>query len=282
MGTMMDCEQIREMLDAYALGASDPGDATVVEEHVADCVRCWDELSTGQQTAALLALTVHIEEAPPKLGERIIAQAQRERSVRAEGPSFWQRFRIPWPATAGALGIASLAALAVSAFLGLQVQDLQDKNGDLQTQLSASTASLQEQVSNTSKQLSDQQSIFTVLADDKRQEVDVVPQNGNGASEAYYTWSPEKQKGFVLCQGLPALIAGTVFELWVVTKTSATAQVKANPMASFDSTDGNCQITMDFANLTGTPTGVGISVEKAPMNASQHAPWLLYGSLAAN
>jgi hypothetical protein len=137
-------------------------------------------------------------------------------------------------------------------------------------------------VSNASKQLSDQQSIFTVLADDKRQEVDVVPQSASGASEAYYTWSAEKQKGFLLCQGLPALIAGTVFELWVVTKTSATAQGKATPMASFDSTDGNCQVTMDVANVTGTPTGIGISVEKAPMNASQHAPWLLYGALASN
>jgi hypothetical protein len=281
MGAIVDCEQIREMLDAYALGAADPGDAAAVEEHVADCVRCWDELSTGQQTAALLALTVHIEAAPSRLGERIIAQAQRERSARAEGPGFWQRFRIPWPATAGALGIASLAALAVSAFLGLQVQDLRDKNGDLETQLSASTASLQAQVSNASKQLSDQQSIFTVLADDKRQEVDVVPPAGTGVSDAYYTWSPDKHKGFLLCEGLPALVAGTVFELWVVTKNSA-AEKKATPMASFDSTDGNCQVTMDFANLTGTPTGIGISVEQAPMNASKHSPWLLYGDLASN
>jgi hypothetical protein len=281
MGTLMDCEQIREMLDAYALGASDPGDGAAVEEHVADCVRCWDELSKGQQTAALLALTVHIEEAPPRLGERIISQAQRERSIRAEGPGFWKRLRVPWPATAGALGIASLAALAVSAFFGIQLQDLRDKNGDLQTQLSASTASLQEQVSNANKQLSDQQSIFTVLADNSRQEVNVEPPSGTGVSEAYYTWSPDKHKGFLLCQGLPALVAGTVFELWVVTKNSS-AQKKATPMTSFDSSNGNCQVTMDFAELTGTPTGLGISVETAPMNASQHAPWLLYGSLASN
>ncbi len=281
MGALMSCEQIREMLDAYALGAADPEDTSAVESHIADCVRCWDELSTSQQTAALLALTVPIQEAPLRLRDRVMAQAQRERSAGPPKPRFWERLRLSWPATAGALGVASLAALVVSAFLGMQVQDLRDKNNDLETQMSASTASLQAQVSNTSKQLSDQQSIFTVLADDKRQEVDVMPQGGTGSSEAYYIWSTEKAKGFLLCEGLPALVAGTVFELWVVTKNGS-SESKSVPMTSFDSTDGNCQITMDFAQLTGTPTGIGITVEQAPMTATKHSPWLLYGTLSSN
>jgi hypothetical protein len=280
MGTLMDCEQVRELLDAYALGAADPADAAVVEEHVADCVRCWDELSKGQQTAALLALTVQIEEAPARLGERIIAQAQRERSPGSKSPGIWSRLRMPWPATAGALGIASLAALVVSAFFGLQVQDLRNKNSDLQTQLTSSTSQIQQQLQATSKQLSDQQSIFTVLADDHRVQVPVTNPAGTGAAEAYYTWSPAQHEGFLLCEGLPALVAGTMFELWVVTK-SGSAQ-KANPMQSFDSANGACQVTMDYSALAGTPTGIGISVEKAPMSATQHAGWLLYGNLASN
>lgn len=280
MGTLMDCEQVRELLDAYALGAADPADAAVVEEHVADCVRCWGELSKGEQTAALLALTVHIEEAPPRLGERIIARAQRERPPDSKSPGIWSRLRVPWPATAGALGVASLAALVVSAFFGLQVQDLRSKNSDLQTQLTSSTASLQDQVSNANKRLSDQQSIFTVLADDHRVQVPVTNPAGTGAAKAFYTWSPAQHEGFVLCEGLPALVAGTMFELWVVTK-SGSAQ-KANPMQAFDSSNGACQVTMNYSSLSGTPTGVGITVEKAPMSATQHASWLLYGSLASN
>jgi hypothetical protein len=279
MGTLMDCEQVRELLDAYALGASDPADAAVVEEHVADCVRCWGELSKGQQTAALLALTVQIEEAPARLGERIIARAQRERSLAGEPPGIWSRFRMPWPATAGALGVASLVALGVSAFFGLQVQDLRNKNSDLQTQLASSTSQIQQQLQTTSKQLSDQQSIFTVLADDHRVQVPVTDPAGSPA-EAYYTWSPEKHRGFLLCEGLPALVAGTMFELWVVTKNGS-AQ-KANPMQSFDSSNGTCQVTMDYSALSGTPAGIGITVEKVPMSGSQHASWLLYGNLASN
>jgi len=276
---LMDCEQIRELLDAYALGAADPPDAAVVEEHVADCVRCWDELSKGQQTAALLALTVQMEEAPARLGERIIAQAQRERSLGSKSPGIWSRLRLPWPATAGALGVASLAALVASAFFGLQVQDLRNKNSDLQTQLASSTSQIQQQLQTTSRQLSDQQSIFTVLADDHRVQVPVTDPAGSLA-EAYYTWSPAQQKGFLLCEGLPALVAGTMFELWVVTKNGS-AQ-KANPMQAFDSSNGTCQVTMDYSALTGTPAGIGITVEKAPMSGSQRATWLLYGNLASN
>jgi Anti-sigma-K factor rskA/Putative zinc-finger len=280
MGTLMDCEQVRELLDAYALGAADPADAAVVEEHVADCVRCWDELSKGQQTAALLALTVHMEEAPARLGERIIARAQRERSPDSKSPGIWSRLRLPWPATAVALGVASLAALVVSAFFGLQVQDLRNKNSDLQTQLASSTSQIQQQLQTTSRQLADQQSIFTVLADDHRVQVPVTNPAGSGAADAYYTWSPAQHKGFLLCEGLPALVAGTMFELWVVTK-SGSAQ-KANPMQSFDSSNGACQVTMDYSALSGTPAGIGITVENAPMSASQHASWLLYGNLATN
>ena len=275
----MGCDQVRELLDAYALGAADPADAAVVEEHVADCVRCWDELSKGQQTAALLALTVEMEEAPAKLGERIIAQAQRERSQGGKSPGIWSRLRMPWPATAGALGVASLAALVASAFFGLQVQDLRNKNSDLQTQLASSTAQIQRQLQTTSRQLSDQQSIFTVLADDHRVQVPVTNM-ASGAAEAYYTWSPAQQKGFLLCEGLPALVAGTMFELWVVTK-SGSAQ-KANPMQAFDSSDGTCQVTMDYSALTGTPAGIGISVEKAPIIGNSKPSWLCYGNLATN
>jgi hypothetical protein len=159
------------------------------------------------------------------------------------------------------------------------VQDLRNKNSDLETQIASSTSQIQQQLQTTSKQLSDQQSIFTVLADDHRVQVPVTNLAG-GVADAYYTWSPAQHKGFLLCEGLPALVAGTMFELWVVTK-SGSAQ-KANPMQSFDSSNGACQVTMDYSSLSGTAMGVGITVEKAPMSGSQHASWLLYGNLASN
>jgi hypothetical protein len=272
----MDCEQVRELLDAYALGATEPGDAKAVEEHVADCVRCWDELSTGQRTAALIALTVPIEQAPARLEQRIIAQAQRERSPKLERAPFWQRLRT-WPAAAGALSAASLAALSVSAFLGFQVQDLHNQNSDLQAQLSSTTTTLQQQLADTNNQLADQRSISTILSDDTRKQIDMSPPGGNGIAEAYYTWSPDSRKGFMVCDNLPSLKPGEVYQVWVVTDSSQSV-----PMATFTSTDGTCQATMDFAavSLTGRPTGIGVTAEDAPGGATQPTgPWLLYAHL---
>jgi anti-sigma factor RsiW len=42
---LINCEQVQEMLDAYALGAAEAADASAIEEHVGDCVRCWEELT---------------------------------------------------------------------------------------------------------------------------------------------------------------------------------------------------------------------------------------------
>jgi hypothetical protein len=272
----MECEQVRELLDAYVLGAVEPGDAKAVEEHVADCVRCWDELSTGQRTAALIALTVSIEQAPLRLEQRIIAQAQRERSLKPERAPFWQRFRT-WPAAAGALGTASVAALGVSAFLGFQMQDLRDENNDLQAQLGTTTTALQKQLADTNEQLADQRSIATVLSDDARKQISVNPPGGNGIAEAYYTWSPETHKGFMICDNLPSLGPAEVYQVWVVTDANQNV-----PMATFTSTDGTCQATMDFAavSFTGHPTGIGVTAEDAPGGITQPTgPWLLYAHL---
>lgn len=272
----MDCEQIRELLDAYAIGALENGDVKAVEEHVADCVRCWDELSTGQRTAALIALTVPIAQAPARLEQRIISQVQRERSLKIQRAPFWQRLRT-WPAAAGALGAASVAALSVSAVLGVQMQDLRDENNNLEAQLGSVTTAFQKQLADTNEQLADQRSISTVLSDDTRKQVAVNPPGGNGIAEAYYTWSPETHKGFMICDNLPSLEPGEVYQVWVVTDANQNV-----PMTTFSSTDGTCQATMDFAavTLTGHPTGIGVTAEDAPGGSTQPTgPWLLYAHL---
>ena len=270
---MIDCEHVRELLDAYALGATEPADSKAVEEHVADCVRCWDELSTGQHTAALIALTVPIAQAPPRLEQRIMARAQRERSPKLERAPFWQRLRT-WPAAAGVLGVASVTALSVSAVLGFQVQDLRDQNSDLEAQLSSTTTALSKQLADTNEQLAEQRSISTVLSDDAHEQIAISPPGGNGIAEAYYTWSSESHKGFLICDNLPALNPGDVYQVWVVTDSNQTV-----PMATFSSTDGTCQATMDFSTVSfaGHLTGIGLTAEDSPGATTQPTgPWLLY------
>lgn len=72
---VMDCREVAELLDAYALGAAEREEDLAVREHVADCVRCWDELTDAQRTAALLALAVPLQHAGPSLRQRVIVRA---------------------------------------------------------------------------------------------------------------------------------------------------------------------------------------------------------------
>jgi hypothetical protein len=271
----LDCEQIRELLDAYALGAADSAEVKVIEEHVGDCVRCWDELSSSQATAALLALSVRIEHPDPRLEQRIMSLAQRETKPREERVPFWRRLTVsPWPATAGAFGAISIAALVVTSLLHFQVQDMQDQNADLETQLRALTFNLQQNVQLTSSQQAEQEEIFSILADDSHREVAVTAKDSS-SGEAYYTWSSEKEKGFVICDGLPALSPGMVYQLWFVVGGVAYA------LQPFISSNGSCQVTLDLSFLQQRPDGIGITVEKAPGATRPSKPWLMYGDFSS-
>jgi anti-sigma factor RsiW len=73
----MDCEQVKELLDAYALGAAEPDEAAALEEHMEDCARCWHSLSEAQRAAATIALSANICRAPESLRRNILAEIER-------------------------------------------------------------------------------------------------------------------------------------------------------------------------------------------------------------
>ncbi|KKL49061.1 hypothetical protein LCGC14_2319290, partial [marine sediment metagenome] len=73
----MDCDQVGELLDAYALGAAEADEAARLEEHVADCVRCWSSLNEAQQAAAAIALSTAFQRAPASLRNRILAETEQ-------------------------------------------------------------------------------------------------------------------------------------------------------------------------------------------------------------
>src|SRR5438309_1953182 len=83
-----DAQTAEEMVDAYALGALENQEAAALQQHLSDCAACREELSKSQRTAALLSLSVRIEQAPSSLRERILAMAETEKY---ELPA-WRRF----------------------------------------------------------------------------------------------------------------------------------------------------------------------------------------------
>lgn len=252
----MDCDQVKELLDAYALGAAEKAEARGLEEHVADCVRCWEELNEAQRAAASLALTVPIEEAPASLGDRILAQAERE--VRPGRPlaALWQALRRRWLAAAtAALAIAGVAALAFAAVLQVELNGVQDENDQLE------------------RQVQDQRQLAAVLSAPDVEEVAVASMSAESEALAVYYWSKATEKGFVVCNNLPPLAEGQVYQAWFITDGEAISA------GTFTSGNGIGQLPMDLSILERRPDALGISIEEAGGSEQPTGEMLLYSSL---
>jgi predicted anti-sigma-YlaC factor YlaD len=76
---LMDCKQVKELLDAYALGAAEPEEATALDEHMEDCARCWQTFNEAQRAAAAIALSTSLHRAPESLRRNILAEVERMR-----------------------------------------------------------------------------------------------------------------------------------------------------------------------------------------------------------
>jgi hypothetical protein len=263
------------MLDAYALGAGSPEEAAAIEEHVADCVQCWEELSKAQRTAALLSLAVPIEHASEKLGDRIIASARREmagiREVQKQ--PLLRRLGFGWGAAAAGLGAASLAALTFAGLLQAQVNDLRDENSALESQLVAANESVASQLAETNRAIADQGTIISLVSGPTSTvEMGSVAENGDGSM--WYTWSADQEAGLIVCADVPPPPEGKVYQIWF------SANSRRLPAESFTPTDGKCSVPVTIPSGAWQPTGIGVSLEDPDAISDQPQDgWLVYAHL---
>jgi anti-sigma-K factor RskA len=257
----MKCEEIKDLLDAYALGAVDQDEAYRLEGHVADCLDCWEELNKSRRTAALLALSVPMHRAPDDLRRRVMARAQMD-EARAERRHFLPRLRPTWRSAVGAMGVAAVGALFFASLLQVQVAGLRgDKNQIAQELTAAST------------QLEQQRQIVAVLSASDSEKIPMDSAALRSQAESVYNWSRDSAAGFIVCNNFPALPPGQVYEIWFTT----TARVE--PVATFvPHADGGCQIPMDMSRIEWRPGGIGISIEPEGGSSSPTRGWFAYAS----
>jgi hypothetical protein len=260
---LIDCEEVIELLDAYALGASETADSRAIEDHVADCVRCWEELSKAQRTAALVALSVPIKMAPPGLEAQIMQEAARERqTARTERRPAGSRVRFGWPATAGALGLTAAAALAFASFLQIQMNDLRNDKDELAGRLAV-----------TSDLVADQSEVLTVSTAADESDMEMRPVVSGSDAWGVYHWSKSAGKGFITCFDLPPLAEGEVYQAWF-----ATAEEPVSAGTFSTSEDGGCQYPMQPVGPVDRPMGVGVSREKKDGSDHPTSDWLIWAA----
>jgi len=259
----MDCDQVALILDAYTLGASEPEEARGLDDHVSDCIRCWESLNEAQQAAAMLALAVPLENAPEGLEERIMSEAARGAvpSISVPSVGIMSRFRLGWPAAAGAFGVAGVVALALAAVFQVQLSDLRDENDDLEAIVAAEE-----------KTVDNMQEIMTVFLSASDLETLPFASVGPAVTDASvtYSWSQQLQSGFILCQSLPPLAEGQVYQAWFADDGAPQSA------GQFTSRDGSCSLPLSPGGGI-QPIGVGITVEpEGGSSTTTHDEFILY------
>lgn len=243
----MDCDQVKEILDAYVLGAADREEARGLEEHVADCLACWDQLSQAQQVAASLALGVPLERASPRLRERVLASVRT--SPRRPSPRLPAigGFRRLWPAGVSALGSA---AVALAILLFLRMDNLGDENEQLRSQVVAAS------------QLTDQlRQMEAVRSAPDVKSVALQAQPWAPEVVASFYWSEVTSRGALVCSKLAPLEPGQVYQLWLLFDGQAISA------GTFTPWQGIGYLIFDLGPLTEHPDAVGVSVE--PLGGSR-------------
>jgi anti-sigma factor RsiW len=257
----MRCEETKDLLDAYALGAVDPDEAYRLEGHVADCLDCWEELNKSRRTAALLSLSVPIRPASDQLRRRIMARAQTD-DARAERRSLLPRLRPTWRSAVGALGVAAVGSLFFASLLQVQVTGLRGDKNEISQQLTAASTELEQQ----------RQIVAVLSASDSEK----IPMNSaalRSEAESVYNWSRDNAAGFIVCNNFPALPAAQVYQVWFTT----TGHVE--PVATFvPHADGGCQIPMDMTRVDWRPAGIGITIEPEGGSSRPSHGWFAYAS----
>jgi len=240
----MDCEQVKELLDAYVLGAAEPEEAAALEEHMEDCARCWPTFNEAQRAAASIALSANLQRAPESLRQSILAEI--ERMHYPARPRLLERLRGLWPAGVGLLAATAAATLAFALFLQAEVSDLRGEKDQLAAQIESADA-----------RLTEQQQVMAVLAASDMQHIHLQPTDPTSSAAAVYHWSGAAKAGAILCNNLPPLQEGQVYQVWFLTESGS------YPAGRFQSSHDIGHLSMALEDSPERPVAVGVSIEYA-------------------
>ena len=233
------------MLEAYALGAVAPEEGAHIEEHLSECLACWEHLSESQRAAALLALAVPLKEPHESLRRRIIAQAKRE--ARPAPEPLFRRWRLPRLVAVGATAV-TLSAVGALSWSLVETHNLRSDYNDIQQQ----TTITAQQASNASK-------LAGVLARPDLTTAEMATSGIAAGATAYYVWTRDGKLGALVCHNLPSAPEGKVYQLWL---SCGPEPVDAG---TFMAWEGQCQYIVS-PKCTSPLSGVNVSLE--PMGGS--------------
>ena len=250
----MNCEAVRESIEALAIGALEGPEADAVAAHIAGCAECAELASVCQATVDQLPLAVPLRRAPTRLRKAVLAGA---RSPARPAPPLLRDARA-LSAAAAVLVALAVGSVVWAAMLSFQVNDLRAESRRLERLVQAGTESAvglgrlqsalgaaEDEQRRMATRLEEQSKIIALVLDP-----DAIPSDLRGTSLApeahcYYLWSAYQSVGGLLCQDLPPAGPAGTYQMWM-TKNGT---------------------TVALGSLTAQPDGSATAVVRLPANA---------------
>jgi Anti-sigma-K factor rskA, C-terminal len=188
----MNCEQLREHYELYAIGMAEEPERSEIREHLnRGCEVCMAELKRARELAAIIEGSAALVEPSPKLRRRILASA----GVEPRRLGWWAPF---W-------AVAAICAIFAAGFFNSREKEL-----------GAQLVRTHEQVREQTIELTRLNEAFAIL-------------NGPDTTEASFGGSqpqPPKGKVFVnpsqgvllMASNLPPARSGKIYEMWIIPK----------------------------------------------------------------
>jgi anti-sigma-K factor RskA len=236
--SVADCDAARELLPAYSIGATDPDETALVEQHLAGCPALAAELAAYRALSGALAGEAPPVAPPPHVLSDLLAAAresdQRRPSRRARPNRMWA-------------ALAALAAMILIAFAGnlfwlTQLASLRDENRALAAQIDEQARVLEALGSAQVRWLA-------------------LPTATNGQATGAYAlviWLPGAESGMMIARQFPLLDQSMTFQAWVTRGGAVTS------LGTFGvDSDGNGVLTLSAALLDEPFEALGVTLEPA-------------------
>jgi hypothetical protein len=200
----MKCDEMRELFEAYALGALDQDEADLVERHVGGCYECRRELDAYLSAVAALDFALPSAESPPRGSKDAIlskiAGGRRESRLRSilSRLTLFPRLQLARPAAAFVL--LAILLSAGSLVWALHLSSALARERDLRAELS--------------EKIGDQEAIFEVVDSSQTVRAILRSTDGTNAYGKLYT-HPELREVVALTGRMSNPRNGQVYNLWL-------------------------------------------------------------------
>jgi Putative zinc-finger/Anti-sigma-K factor rskA, C-terminal len=265
----MRCEEFRDDLEAFALGALDAAQTRRIAAHLRTCADCTKMVNAYHVALDYMALSVPLYHASPRLKDRILGGVGAFRA-----PAYLGFMGNRWVARTAAACLLAVAiggviwAILLSAEVGrlrrdnAHLAELTQLDSEQRVRLLAVQGELNfaRSEQRTMSRALEEQSTLIVLALDPG----LIPSELQGTqlqplAHCQYVWSGKQGLGALTCKDLATTGSTLTYELW------ATKGDKTLPLGSFGPrTDGSANLLVKFPPETPGPVvNMWVTLESA-------------------